>query len=360
MYHFDSPSRLVSLIKHFGYDVIVVDQNLNMLHNFSGYGEYLGSYKQYDVNVALDPSVFAGRGGIPLFCHPQSLSSSMYNSGFISYIDFGVANAWLANSGFIRFLPGVDIRDLIVTKTFSDVIFEFTQIGNCKGSAKIYDQSNSVVYDFGEYELYSGRLIGSVPQSTLGDGTFTFKISALPICNDDYGIFAQKPVELSKQFSINHATISLSLSRGWNLVSVPLLQSNYSASAVFPGKSGSVFAFNTASRVYEAKETLVNGSGYWVLYGAPTAISITGTTAGPQTVTVTQAGWALVGSHETVLSIDTLVFSNGASKVGSVFHWNTFYRSYQSTTVISPGEGVWVLVKNDTPGATWPCTITIP
>jgi hypothetical protein len=58
----------------------------------------------------------------------------------------------------------------------------------------------------------------------------------------------------------------MSLAKGWNLVSIPLLQSNYTPDVVFPGKSGSIFEYNTAARSYNSASVLACGKGYWVLY----------------------------------------------------------------------------------------------
>jgi hypothetical protein len=152
---------------------------------------------------------------------------------------------------------------------------------------------------------------------------------------------------------------TLYMNVGWNLVSVPLVQTNDSASVIFPGKSGSVFEYNTATKQYVSTKTLACGKGYWVLYSAIDTVVITGSAPGPLTVTVAQAGWVLVGSHEESLPVLSLVYSNGAYKSGSIFRYDSSpgQRKYVTTTVIDPGVAVWVLVQGAT---SWPCTITIP
>jgi hypothetical protein len=120
-----------------------------------------------------------------------------------------------------------------------------------------------------------------------------------------------------------------------------------------------MFEYNTSTKQYVTALTLACGKGYWVLYSAPGTVTITGPAPGPLTITVAQAGWALVGSQEISVDVSSLVFSNGAYKSGSVFRFDASpgQKKYVTTTVINPGEAVWVLVQ----GATlWPCTITIP
>ena len=146
--------------------------------------------------------------------------------------------------------------------------------------------------------------------------------------------------------------VVLSLSRSWSMVSVPLLQSNYDADVVFPGKYGVMFGCNTVIQDYEVAGTLACGLGYWVYYIDPTTITISGLI--PDTVSVTSAGgWVMVGSRHTPVQISSLVFSDGAERYGSAFRYDQVIGDYVSTEVINPGESVWIYV-------TKACTITIP
>jgi hypothetical protein len=123
---------------------------------------------------------------------------------------------------------------------------------------------------------------------------------------------------------------------------------------LFPGRSGNMFAFNTATRRYDTQTTLANGTGYWVLYGTPTSLTITGPVPpSPPGIAVTQAGWVLVGSRNTVLPVTSLELNNGAKICGSVFRYNSSTGRYATTPVINPGEAVWVLVDKA-------CIILIP
>jgi hypothetical protein len=175
---------------------------------------------------------------------------------------------------------------------------------------------------------------------------------------DGYAIELDE-LDNSASLDLNTLIIPLPMNGGWNLVSVPLLQTDYTPSVVFPGKSGSVFEYNTATKQYTTALTLACGKGYWVLYNTPATVDITGSAPGPLTTTVAHAGWSLVGSHEEILPVSLLVFSNGAYKSGSVFRYDSSpgQRKYVTTTVIEPGVAVWVLVQGAT---SWPCTITIP
>ena len=73
----------------------------------------------------------------------------------------------------------------------------------------------------------------------------------------------------------NTTTAQLSLNQGWNMASVPVVVSNFQTSALFPGTTTTVYSYQGGS--YSAQTTLANGPGYWAKYGAPAAVSMTGT-----------------------------------------------------------------------------------
>jgi hypothetical protein len=142
------------------------------------------------------------------------------------------------------------------------------------------------------------------------------------------------------------------MSAGWHLVSIPSLQSNYSADVLFPGMYGNMFTFNPLIQDYSPISTLVNGRGYWVCYQVPTTFTMSGLTADPLIITITQGGWVLIGSREREIQVADLQLSAG-SILGAAFKYDPSIGDYRETTVIKAGEGVWIYV-------TKPCTITIP
>ncbi len=146
---------------------------------------------------------------------------------------------------------------------------------------------------------------------------------------------------------------SLTLAGGWNLVSIPNVQLNYTAGVVFPGKIGSMYMYNTATRLYQIQQTLANGPGYWVNYASPTTVIICGSATGSLSVTAAQPGWVLVGSREIPIQLSSLILTNDAAILSSVFRYNPVLRTYQATNVINPGDVCWVNVSKA-------CTIILP
>jgi hypothetical protein len=139
---------------------------------------------------------------------------------------------------------------------------------------------------------------------------------------------------------------------GWSLVSVPYIQSDPSAAAVFPGKEGSVFDFNMETMKYVPTTSLINGRGYWVYYPNATDVPINGSVPGPITLTAIQAGWILIGCHETEIELSSIELDNDAKILGGAAYV-LISPSYVGVPVLKPGQGAWICI-------TKACTITIP
>ncbi len=141
----------------------------------------------------------------------------------------------------------------------------------------------------GTFTLTSTIIVGNMPTSIAaadvdGDG-------AIDLVAANYG---SNSVSILRN-GAHLLETELDISQGWNLVSVPRVQTNDSASVIFPGKSGSMFEYNTATKQYATAPILACGKGYWVLYGSPDTVTITGSVPGPLTDTVAQAGMGTCG-----------------------------------------------------------------
>lgn len=145
---------------------------------------------------------------------------------------------------------------------------------------------------------------------------------------------------------------SINLSQGWNLVSVPRIQSDYTPSVIFPGLFGSVFQYDASSGSYVEAASLSLGEGYWIYFTNAASITINGPAPGVMTVNA-HSGWNLIGSDSSDTPISSLVLSNGASVFGDAFRYNPGSYGYETATVIKPSEAVWLYVTND-------CIISIP
>ena len=143
---------------------------------------------------------------------------------------------------------------------------------------------------------------------------------------------------------------SVLISNGWNLVSVPRTQIDYTADNIFPSKFGSMFGYCSPS--YCEEPILELGKGYWLFSNQTSNTFVGGTPTDSITINA-YYGWNLIGSRETIVNISSLSLNNGAAIFGDAFRFDCVSGSYQPTPVINPGEAVWIYVTAD-------CVITIP
>jgi hypothetical protein len=146
-------------------------------------------------------------------------------------------------------------------------------------------------------------------------------------------------------------TTILALSKGWNLVSVPRVQSDYSPSVVFPGALGVLFKYDPTLGDYVEAPTLELGWGYWVYYTSARIVSIVGTKPCPITIHC-KVGWNLIGSCPDTVAVGDIVLSNG-SIYGAAFKYDPVLGDYVETSVILPGQAAWIFVAEE-------CDLTLP
>jgi hypothetical protein len=160
---------------------------------------------------------------------------------------------------------------------------------------------------------------------------------------------------------------TLSLSSGWNLVSLPLQQAaNASAASLLSGIKGAcevVWAYsNQAWQVYDPNDTagstltsMQAGMGYWVKMTSSEKLSVSGTA--PSTSVQLSAGWNFVGYNGTSCVAPSTALS-GLTGLQVVWGYPSqgwqFYDPANSSgsglTQLCPGAGYWIDVNQ---AATW-------
>ncbi|HTY01634.1 MAG TPA: T9SS C-terminal target domain-containing protein [Bacteroidota bacterium] len=151
---------------------------------------------------------------------------------------------------------------------------------------------------------------------------------------------------------------SIWVEAGWNMVAVPSMVPNTAATAVFPGKSGSAFSYNTGTSNYDVVNNVVPGQGMWVKYPTRRIVPFSGRTInGTITIPVAAAGWVLVGGQSRV--VNYISASGSGAITGGQFKWDPVAQNYVPANLTStgtadllPGEAAWVKV-------TGPCTLTL-
>jgi len=132
-------------------------------------------------------------------------------------------------------------------------------------------------------------------------------------------------------------TVDFTTRQGWNLVSVPVVVADYRRSALFPTAISGAVAYHGA---YQVRDTLINGEGYWLKFGTPQTLSLTGGVR-IQDTTVVEAGWNLVGS----LSQNAAASSVVAVGTTVLTPFYSFAGAYQLSDQLEPTRGYWVKVS---------------
>lgn len=136
------------------------------------------------------------------------------------------------------------------------------------------------------------------------------------------------------KFQSNIECISFNVFPGWNMLSVPFLNSNMSAGYIFPNSGSGVFSYNNG---YSVVDTVKNGIGYWVSYNSNQTIQICGTSVSfPITV---NEGWNLIGPFNAEISTTSIVSSPPGIIITSFFGYNG---SYSVADTLKPGKAYWV------------------
>lgn len=124
---------------------------------------------------------------------------------------------------------------------------------------------------------------------------------------------------------------------GWNLVSVPLLASDYRAASLFPSAISDVFSYKGS---YAAETTLVNGSGYWVKFNSITNNEMAGSPITVDTFDVVE-GWNIIGTISYPVTTSSII-QIPPDIVSSAYF--VYDGSYVEADTLLPGRGYWVKV----------------
>ncbi|MGC8653972.1 MAG: choice-of-anchor D domain-containing protein [Candidatus Kryptoniota bacterium] len=134
-------------------------------------------------------------------------------------------------------------------------------------------------------------------------------------------------------------TITGNLASSWNLVSIPVIPDSYALTNLFPYAVSKAFSFDLK---YIPADTLRNQYGYWLKFGSPYFMSISGLPIALDSFFV-HAGWNLIGSISSSISVDSVAVSPTGNLSSFYFGFKNGYRVADS---LRPGMGYWVKVYN--------------
>jgi hypothetical protein len=135
-------------------------------------------------------------------------------------------------------------------------------------------------------------------------------------------------------------TINLDVASMWNMVSVPVLISDYRKTAVFPTASSQAFSFQSG---YINKDTLQKGMGYWLKFPSTQTVNIQGTSLMLDAINVNPL-WNIVGT------ISYPILASAVTPIPPVAIQSFFYgflplSGYYKADTLKPGSAYWVKVN---------------
>ncbi len=169
-------------------------------------------------------------------------------------------------------------------------------------------------------------------------GLFMISDSILYLTNNDNGLHILDISDLPLSAS------SVTLSEGWNLISLPFDSiSSYSPEAVFGGSTP--YSFEDYS--YIEPDTLKPGKGYWLFSMEDTTLHFDSLTHIFSIDLKLNVGWNLIGLPYCILS--PLHFDTLSGVIGPIYRFDTEAFSYnplQDFESLHPLQGYWLLSED--------------
>ncbi len=313
-------------------NLYVADNYNHRIQKFSSSGAFItkwglpdsndaspGGYFENPTEVAVDSS-----GNVYVADNNNyRLQKFAWDSGDGAY-DF--VTMWPVSNGGLYGLAVDSQGDVYVTDCLYDLV-------------RKYDGSGALLTSWGD----SGACESCI------DGPYGIAV------NDDGDVYVADNLNNRVQVFTSAAVVELSLSAGWNMVSVPVTATDMSVDAIF-ADAEAVYTWNPGSKSYETPTSIDPKKSYWVAMTSPDTVTVTGTPVTEWTDTLT-AGWNMAGSvyGDPVAVGDLQDDPAGSVQTNAIYHWNPGTKSYDVATQIEQGLGYWMAAT-----ATCDLTVTAP
>lgn len=199
---------------------------------------------------------------------------------------------------------------------------------------KTYNPSMSTQFSMPPAAIEDETTIGGNADIVYG---LSLKIKSGHILNENPGILFIRPnyqLDSSDTFIIN-PKLFYSISKGWNIVSIPTQCPSYHKQYHFPNAVSKAFAYNGT---YQAVDFPEQGIGYWLKFSEDHNVAVVGTPSVEETIKV-RAGWNMIGSISYPVDVNGLISDPAGNIVSSYFG---FTGGYQIADTIYPGAGYWI------------------
>ena len=126
----------------------------------------------------------------------------------------------------------------------------------------------------------------------------------------------------------------------WNMVSVPLVESDFRKSSLYPTATSVAFAYTGS---YQQRDTLQNLVGYWLKFPASKMVQFSGSLIPNDTLYVTN-GWNMIGCLSSQVLISNIV-PVAPTTISSNYFGFSGASGYFAEDTLQPGRGYWVKVN---------------
>lgn len=133
---------------------------------------------------------------------------------------------------------------------------------------------------------------------------------------------------------------NISLSAGWNMVSVPVTAASMATTALFPQATSQLFGFNNG---YTATENAETGKGYWLRYPQEITLPVCGIPYSGNGVPVLQ-GWNMIGPYKNDITVSAITTTPPGILTSSFFGYSN---GYNTPLTLASGRGYWIRASQD-------------
>jgi len=216
----------------------------------------------------------------------------------------------------------------------------------------------------------NGAVVWSEPVPELGPGqSHAFPLESYTLSGnfDEFSLVADVNGEVTWEIADNNTAaisvstpqeeaLSLTLTPGWNMVSVPLLLENTSPDAVFPAAEGvvAVYEWDPDDTCYVPPDSIAPTRAYWVAVTELTTLPLTGLALKSYVVDLTP-GWHMLGSVWLGEEGGAVSRFSGAPPLVMrlpAYELDSGGAGYLSTSGVETGAGFWLSVDGS-------CTVQV-
>lgn len=131
-------------------------------------------------------------------------------------------------------------------------------------------------------------------------------------------------------------THPLTVSQGWNLLSLPASVTNNLKQNLFPSATSEAFTFTDSG--YKIKDTILNGIGYWLNFPSNQVIELSGSPRIADSIAV-RIGWNMIGSITNPIAVASIKSHPPDIVISDYYAYESVYTIADT---IKPGHGYWV------------------